>query len=178
MNRLFIDTETTGLITNSLLPLDQQPRVIEVYAVLLCDDFATIIEEVESYIDPGIKIPEIVVKITGIKPEQLVGAPKFSEIASDLSALIAQADEVVAHNLSYDAAIIEFEFQRLGQEVVWPKRRTCTVEATEWIKGYRLNLSALHEHCFGQPFTGAHRARGDVEAMIRCYQHGLMEGWL
>jgi DNA polymerase-3 subunit epsilon len=177
VKRLFFDTETTDLVSNSLLPLEHQPRIIEVYACLLRDDFS-LEDELESYVDPGIKIPEEVTKITGIKPEDLVGAPRFASIADDLVGLINRADEVVAHNLSYDQFVVEAELVRIGKRVLWPQRRTCTVEATEWLKGYRLKLSALHEECFGEPFTGAHRARVDVEAMVRCYKHGKEEGWL
>lgn len=177
MKRMFFDTETTDLITNSLLPLDQQPRIIELYAVILGHDFEPL-AELETYLDPGIQISELITKITGIKPEQLRGQKRFGQVSMQLANMIEISDEVVAHNLSYDMAVVGFEFARIGQSVIWPRKQACTVEATEWIKGYRLNLSALHEHCFGEPFTGAHRARADVEAMIRCYKHGVREGWV
>ncbi len=177
MMRLFFDTETTYLVSNSLLPDNQQPRIIEFYGCLLRDDFSQE-EEFETYIDPGIKISEVVTRITGIDQSALVGAPRFSVVADQIKSLIQRADEVVAHNLSYDTFVVEVEMRRVKKTVIWPKIKTCTVEATEWIKGHRLSLSALHEECFGQPFTGAHRARVDVEAMVRCYRHGVGENWL
>jgi hypothetical protein len=51
--------------------------------------------------------------------------------------------------------------------VKWP-RRICTVEQTQHIKGFRLNLSGLHEFLFGEKFSGAHRAKVDVAALVRC----------
>ena len=45
----------------------------------------------------------------------------------------------------------------------------CTVELTEHKKGYRLKLSDLHEHLFGEDFKEAHDARADADALARCY---------
>jgi DNA polymerase III epsilon subunit-like protein len=74
---------------------------------------------------------------------------------------------VIAHNLSYDRDMLNIEFQRLGHFIAWPPG-LCTVEQSVHYKGYRLNLTGLHEYLFGQPFAGAHRARPDVEALTRC----------
>ena len=77
---------------------------------------------------------------------------------------------MIAHNLSYDYAVLMAEFSRCCTEgsVKWPIRRICTVQETEFMKGFRLNLTSLHEELFGEPFAGAHRARTDVEALTRC----------
>jgi len=50
------------------------------------------------------------------------------------------------------------------------------VQETEWIKGHRLSLSALHEELFGEPFSGAHRARVDVDALTRCFNELRQRG--
>ena len=42
-----------------------------------------------------------------------------------------------------------------------------------FIEQRRLNLNKLHELLFGKEFTGAHRAKTDVHALVRCY-HELM----
>ena len=60
-------------------------------------------------------------------------------------------------------------------ECEWP-RLCCTVENTEWLHGHRLSLSALHEELFGEPFSGAHRARTDVAALTRCYLELVKRG--
>ena len=130
-----------------------------------------IAEELEFFCDPGKPLSEEVQRITGIKPEQVAGQPKFSERAAEVKAMIEGADAVVAHNLSYDMAVVDFEMERAGLVVEWPAERVCTVESTEHLKGFRLSLSALHEELFGEPFSGAHRARADVEALTRCYLH-------
>jgi DNA polymerase-3 subunit alpha len=169
LKHLVFDTETTGLISNSLRPLDKQPRVIELYALLLDDDGWEEVGNFYSLVNPGVAVPEIVTKITGITEEKLRGAPTFGEVFPSFDELVRSADAVVAHNLSYDVAIVDFECARLGKSMRWPARRVCSVESSESIKGYRLNLQALHEHLFGVGFESAHSAEADVRATARCY---------
>lgn len=167
--RIFIfDTETTALVENSMMALDRQPQIIEFYGMVTAPN-GSLLGELEFFCDPGRPLPEEVTRITGIKDEDLRGAPRFEAMAQSVIEKIESCDVVVAHNLSYDMAVVNFELSRIGRSVRWPRRRICTVEATEHFKSHRLNLSALHELLFGQPFSGAHRARVDVQALARCY---------
>ena len=177
MKAFIFDTETTGLIKNSLITVDQQPRIIELFGHLV-DHEKGVIGEVEFFCDPGIEIEPIITRITGIQPSQLKGKPPFKHFSPEVLGLIAQADRVVAHNLSFDMAMLSNELKRVGLSVTWPEQLICTVEQTEWIKGHRLSLSALHEELFGEVFSGAHRARVDVEALTRCYLELVKRGEL
>ena len=170
MKALILDTETTDLIKNSLLPEDQQPRVIEYFGQIVEDD-GTVLDKLQFLCNPGHALSETTTKITGIKNSDVKGQPPFSHFEEQVRQQIASADAIVAHNLGYDWDMLNFEFKRCGTEklVVWPKIRICTVEQTEWYKGFRLNLTALHEYLFGEPFKDAHRAETDVNALTRCY---------
>jgi DNA polymerase III alpha subunit (gram-positive type) len=163
------DTETTGLVKNSLVPLEQQPRVIEFFGHTVDDETGETLDEIEFFCDPGIPLEQVITRITGIKAEDLKGAKPFRDHAHQICAAIASADAVVAHNLSFDMALIEADCQRAGCAPEWPERLICTVEQTEWIRSHRLSLTALHEELFGEGFPSAHRARHDVEALTRCY---------
>lgn len=163
------DCETTGLVKNSLIPLKSQPRIIEFFGHLVDDETGEVAKEIEFFCNPGIPLEEIITRITGIKPESLKDAQPFSHYACEICEMIAKADAVVAHNLSFDMALVEADCQRCECKPQWPPRLICTVEQTEWIKGHRLSLGAMHEELIGQPFSGAHRARNDVEALTRCY---------
>lgn len=169
MKHLLFDTETTNLIHNSLQPLNKQPKILELFCLVLDDEDWSEVEAYHTYLDPGIPVPEKVTQITGITDEKVKGQPTFGQKWQEIDSLIQRTDAVVAHNLSYDMSIVNFECQRIGAEPVWPSVRVCTVEATEWIKGHRLNLTALHEHLFGEAFEKAHSAENDVRAMARCY---------
>lgn len=178
MRALVFDCETTGLIKNRLVPLDQQPRIIEFFGQLVDTETDETLEELEFFCDPGIQIEPIITRITGIKPEQLRGQPAFKHFAPQVIALIGKADALVAHNISFDMGMVENDLKRAGHEVNWPPRLICTVEQTEWMRGHRLNLSALHEELFGEPFAGAHRARVDVDALTRCFLELVKRGEL
>jgi DNA polymerase III epsilon subunit-like protein len=163
------DCETTGLVKNSLVPLEQQPRIIEFFGHLVDDVTGDILKEIEFFCDPGIPLDPIITRITGITPAQLIGQKKFAHYAPEVAWLIAQSDAAVAHNLSFDMAVLNADCERCGEQPIWPDRLICTVEQSEWIKGHRLKLNDLHIELIGGPFTGAHRARTDVEALTRCY---------
>lgn len=174
MKHLIFDTETTDLIKNTARRLDKQPRIIEFFSISWDDETN---EEIETHIlvNPGIAIPEIVIGITGITNEMIKDKPPFQLVASSIVNLINANDRPVAHNLSYDQSVIDFELKRLGGKIDW-KYGVCTVEATEHFKGHRLTLSALHEYLFGVAFTGAHRAEIDVRALFRCYRKLIEDG--
>jgi len=165
---LVFDTETTNLIQNTVAHEKHQPHIIE-FSGIIIDAEGDIKEELDFIVDPGVPIPPEVTKITGFRPEDVVGKPKFDEMAEQCAGFIERADAIVAHNLSYDWNVLNFEFARADVECAWPMIRICTVEETEWLNGYRLNLNALHEHLFGETFEGAHRARADVDALARCF---------
>ena len=169
MIAFLFDTETTGLVKNSLVPAKDQPRVIEFFghAVNLASGEA--LGEVEFFCDPGVPLDPIITRITGITPDQIRGQPAFHLHAQTIADMMKISDAAIAHNLSFDMQLLDSEFERAGLgPVPWPDRLICTVEATEWIKGYRLKLNDMHTELFGEPFAGAHRARTDVEAMTRC----------
>ena len=166
---LIFDTETTDLIKNSLLPESHQPKVIEFFGLVLDESKWSILEDLEFFCDPGKPLEAETTKITGIKTEDVAGQPPFKECAEEVKRLIESCSAVVAHNLSYDMAVIDFEMKRAGLEVEWPIEKICTVESTEHLKGHRLKLSDLHELLFGEGFKGAHRASVDVMALMRCY---------
>lgn len=180
MRHMIFDTETTSLIQNSLQPLKKQPRIVEFFGLVLKDKIEGGFEEVEtiySRFDPeGTPMHPEATKATGITSEMLIGEPLFAKFTTLLKRTIESCDVVVAHNLSFDMAIVDFEMKRANQTVGWPAGRICTVEATESMKGYRLNLGTLHTELFGAGFEKAHSAEHDVRATARCYQELIKKG--
>jgi DNA polymerase III epsilon subunit-like protein len=162
------DTETTDLVANSLISEKHQPHIIEFYGCLV-NDMGEITDELGFLCDPGVPVTPEITRITGIKPQDVQGQPPFSAFTNQILCLIGKAEAAVAHNLSFDMTVVDAEFNRLGQKVVWPKTKICTVQETEWFKGYRLSLSALHEHLFDEKFEGAHRAKVDVSVLVKCF---------
>jgi DNA polymerase III subunit epsilon len=165
---LILDTETTGLIENMTTRSDHQPEVIEFCAIDIDPDTGDVRGELDQLIKPKIAITDEITKMTNITNEMVENSPSFSDVAVSIRDIIERSDAVVAHNASFDRDVIDLEFKKLGMtNIAWPYI-ICTVEQTIHIKGYRLSLGDLYEHLFNERFTGAHRARVDVDALARC----------
>jgi DNA polymerase III epsilon subunit-like protein len=167
MIAFIFDTETSGLIDNRTIKIDRQPSIIEFYGCLVDLETGEIKSELDLLIEPPKEVSEEITNITSITNDMLKGKPLFEAVASLIATAIENAPIVIAHNLSFDREMVDVEFERLGKTIKWP-RLLCTVEATIHLKGFRLSLSNLHETLFNEPFAGAHRARVDVQALVRC----------
>lgn len=184
MKAFLFDTETTGLIANHTVKLDLQPSVIEFYGCLadlktgeIESDYNTFIKPPKPLSDkPNFGEKKTITQITGITNEMLLGAPSFNDVASDIKRVLECAPVVIAHNMSFDREMIDIEFERIHGKISWP-HSLCTVEQTTHIaqtvrlptmRSSRFTLSNLHQYLFDEPFEGAHRARADVAALLRC----------
>lgn len=164
---ILFDTETTGLVESMAMPIDKQPEIIQIHMEKLVD--GELVDTLSSFVKPFKSIPELITEITSITDDMVKDAPRWSALAKSVQEFVADADEIVAHNLSFDMDMINIETKRLGEKFWWPRYRLCTVEATEHIAGRRMNLQALHQHLFGEGFTEAHLAQNDVAALRRCF---------
>jgi DNA polymerase-3 subunit epsilon len=171
------DTETTGLIDNIGRPLVKQPHVIEYFMVTADTDKMELGDSLSLLIKPPVTITAEITRITGITNEMVANSPYFREIAQQIADQIASHDVLVAHNAAYDRDMIIIEFERLGIDIKLPPL-ICTVEATEWLQGYRLSLGKLHEKLFGFDFADHHRAEADTRALGNCFLELVKRGWL
>lgn len=165
---LVFDTETTGLIENMSTRSDHQPEVIE-FCGMIIDPYikGKVYDTYDKLIKPSMKITDEITRMNNIDNKMVAKAPSFREVAFDIRNMIEKSDVVVAHNAAFDRDMIDLEFSRINMtRIAWP-HIICTIEATIHFTGYRLSLSALHEHLFGTKFEGAHRAKADVEALVR-----------
>lgn len=168
MRIMVFDTETDGLIQNTAVALDKQPRVIEFYGLVI-DEKANELEVVHHFMNTERPVPEEITKITGYKTEDIKDKPVFKFCAPKLKEAIEACDRVVAHNASYDCQVMDFNMKRSNMDAIkWPEV-ICTVELTHHIKGHRLKLADLYQHLFGETFENAHTASADVRALTRCY---------
>lgn len=168
MNFFFFDTETTGLIHNSLQPLHLQPKMIEFYGAIV-NEKAKILEELQFMCNPGFPISHEITDITHITNEDLKGKKSIVNYLPSIQSILKKAQAIVGQNLIFDKQIVNFEGQRHNFNILWPVISICTVEETEWVNGYRLSLGKLHEWLFNKGFESAHRAKEDTQALIRCF---------
>ena len=165
-NWAVFDTETTGLVNAASTDLKAQPYVIE-FAGVIINPTGDVIHEYESLFKPPIPIPEIITKITGITDAKLEGAGVFDAGAVSEFFKHSGASACVAHNVTFDRAMLSFEFARADRSLELP-RALCTVEATSYVYGRRMKLAQLYRWLFNEDFVGAHRAMNDVKALARC----------
>lgn len=176
---IVFDTETTGLIKNVALPLKEQPRIIELFALKL-DASTPDLEEIGEWHSMfRVKaIEDDAIKTHGITLEDLKGAPDFAERFADLAEFFLGTRRLVGHNLSFDRDMLWFELRRLGMACAfpWPPIHIDTVEATEGEEGFRLGLAVLYQRLFNEGFAEAHRAPQDTRATARCFRRLVQDG--
>lgn len=168
-----LDLETTWLMGPEALPVDQQPKIIEVgVAVLSKTKGLKKLDSFRSLVNPGIPIPEESVKITGITDEMVAKAPSFPGVYTRLVDLFFGCRVLVAHNLPFDRAVLVKELERIGRpyQFPWPPEHICTVEETEHLvdqnEGKWFKQQELYELATGEAANQTHRALDDVEQLI------------
>jgi len=162
------DTETTGLTLPSTAPLEKQPKVIELGIALV--EGGKIIGEGNWLINPGELVSAEITKITGITNDQLEGQPAFRDVWNgEAQYMLRNAGCVVAHNLPFDKALIDYECMRLTGEPFgcgWPAIQICSVQEFVHLFGHRPKLTELYKHFTGKELAQTHRALDDVKALV------------
>jgi DNA polymerase-3 subunit epsilon/ATP-dependent DNA helicase DinG len=96
MEYVALDLETTGLDP-------ERDRVIEVGAVVFTVDGVG--AKLERLTDPGRSVPDAVLRLTGIAPEDLVGAPAAATVMTELAGLLP-GRQPVGHGARLDVDFI------------------------------------------------------------------------
>ena len=177
---IIFDTETTNLTAPEAAPIEQQPYLVEFAAIKVelrhngknKKEELVEVARFEFMCKPPSPIPPDSIAITGISNEMVKGKPPFIAFYPALCDFMLGESCIVAHNLSFDLAVLRHELARhnLVTAFPWPPTQICTVERSISIKGYRMNLSALHLELTGKEHKDAHRAMADTEGLVRIVQ--------
>jgi DNA polymerase-3 subunit epsilon len=138
MRQIVLDTETTGLSA------ENGDRIIEIGCVELVARKLTG-NNLHFYLNPGRDSHEDALKVHGISNEFLRDKPKFSAVADELLAYLADA-EVIIHNAPFDVSFLNKELSLIGR----PPLKHCVAKvvdslmmAKELFPGKRNSLDAL-----------------------------------
>lgn len=171
---IVFDTETTGLTGHPKAELSIQPHVIEFAGILT--DGHEIIDTLEFKCNPGIKLEEIITKITGLKDEDLEDMAPLGDYVQQLAEFFGRATYSIAHNHSFDRDVLYYDLGRFGatlEDIKLPSRNVCTVEQTFHQYGRYMKLSELYEIYIG-PYEQKHRAMDDILMLHKvCGEIGL-----
>ena len=140
-----IDCETTGL--------GQNDRIVEIAALTLNPETWETTDEYETLINPERDVGPV--DIHGVTATMVEVAPTFPEVIAALARRIHGAI-LIAHNLSFDARMLGYEFDRLGVAFDVGSG-LCTLKAT----GEKL-VAACRRH--GIALDTQHRALADARA--------------
>ena len=162
------------------MPVESQPRIIEIAAILWDTNTGDQETVLDTLVNPGIDIPPEITKITGIRGIHVKGKPAWSELELDnFHNLLASADVITGHNLRFDLTLVEYEARRMGKALeLSDGDLICTVEQTEFVKGFRLKLQSLYEHLTGNKNVQTHRALDDVKMQLECFRLLASDGYL
>lgn len=170
---ILFDTETTGLMRPEIVPIDQQPEIIEVGIVKLRDADLSEVERFSCLIRPRIlPLQKVVTDATKITEEMLKTAPSFARVLPKLIMLFLGEEIVVGHNVGFDMDVLYTELLRLGRakRFPFPPTHLDTVEMTMDLeadrkKSPRLSLGHLYEVVTGKTMPVKHRALDDAAAL-------------
>lgn len=150
------DLEATGLEAET-------DRIVE-FCFFELDPKLQPVDRFHSLVRPGIPIPPEVTAVHGLRDEDLVGQPPFSQFASRIQEMIDNS-VLVAHNCRFDLALLHYELVRAGLRGVSPNHPVIDTLAIEnLVNGH--NLAALYQRYAGTPLEGAHRAEADAMATV------------
>ncbi len=169
MRACIFDTETSGLLLPSIANDAEQPRIIELGALIT--DGTTILKTLSQLLNPGFAISAEITKITGITNADLVGKPSFIKFLPELITFFDGCDLLLAHNAPFDVGMLASELKRAGcDKFPWPSETICTLQEYTAFMGHGPNLKSLYERIIGKPLEQTHRALDDVKAMFEIIQ--------
>ncbi|WP_165859646.1 3'-5' exonuclease [Tsuneonella suprasediminis] len=118
--------------------------------------------------DPGVPLPEDITRITGITDQDLIGRRIDDRVATDI---ISSADVVIAHNAAFDRPMVEKRLTDLPT-----KQWACSCVEIDWVAAGFEGRSLGWLCAQAGWFYDAHRAQGDVDALIQLLRHERTDG--
>jgi DNA polymerase III epsilon subunit-like protein len=133
----------------------------------------------ETIIQPeGFHIPAEVSRIHGITTERASQEGRLLLLVlQEFTQAVKECKSLVAHNISFDAAVLGAEYLRAKlPNPLTSRKQICTMLTTTnycrlpGSRGFKWpKLIELHQKLFGKPHDDTHRALADVRACAKCF---------
>lgn len=176
MRAAVIDFETTGLPKRQQR-FDVQPCITQIACVVVDDDLNEI-QHYQSMINPDVDPSHWeaeAIKVTGIKPEDVLDAPTYFLAHHDFASCVLGCDYWVGFNPEFDREVLWWQLQRVGfeKDFPWPPKvldvmalakRRLELQGRQGTK--TPNLGEAHLHLVGRKLENAHDALADVRGTI------------
>lgn len=149
------DLETTGLSA-------AENHIIEIGAVKIKE--GKVIEEYNTFVNPGCPIPSKITELTGITDEMVADAPGFEQVFDGFCEFCGNDTIMVAHNANFDIGFLRAEAERIGRH--FTNTYIDTVPLCRYafpdMRSVKLNLVADRIHL---PKFNHHRAVDDAKVL-------------
>lgn len=165
-----VDLETTGLWSGA-------HRILEVGLVV--QRGGRLLRRFGALVGVDVPVPPWITALTGIAPEDTIGAPPEAEVLSDLATVLReeQVELLVAHNAGFDRAFLERAWAAHGLDPPLPPFVCSLRLARKWIHAPRYGLGGLAAQ-LSIPARPRHRALGDAEMTAVLWTELLARGRL
>lgn len=153
-----LDTETTGLFPA------HGHRVVEIGAVRYEPGPAgpwRTVAEFSQLLQPDRQMDPGATRVNGIRDADLLGMPRFADIAAQLLELLDGA-LIVAHNASFDAGFLAMELQRCQPSLALPNPWLCTMRLARALFYFGGNSLGHIARTLNVPTGRSHRALSDA----------------
>ncbi len=153
---VLLDLETTG--GNAV-----HDRITEIAAVRV--EGGREVARWSTLVNPGCSVSPFIENLTGISTAMVASAPRFSEVADHLLALLNDA-VLVAHNVRFDHSFLLNEFARA--DIALRSKTLCTVRLSRALYPQHRShgLDAIMQR-HGLSTSARHRAMGDVDMVTQ-----------
>lgn len=160
MERLvFIDTETTGV--------SRADRIIEIGMVEVIDGVMTG-SRLHEFVSVDRPIHWAAKRVHGISERDLIGKPRFSEIAGSVLSFIGDST-ALAHNAPFDAGMLRKEWDELRVPESSRPHVICTLKiASSIVRSAGLD-ALISRYLPGEGARGKHSAVTDAELLARVF---------
>lgn len=149
-----IDLETTG-------GNQKKDKIIEIGLVRI--EKLKVVAEKDILIQPNIRIPDFIQKLTTITPNDVKDALPFEEVIDEVLEFIGDSI-IVAHNTAFDIPFLNSELKRMGRPPLTNKS-LCTNLMTKYLIPNILNSNLNYmSRIFDIEHKKAHRAIDDAKA--------------
>ncbi|MBD3355474.1 3'-5' exonuclease [Candidatus Woesearchaeota archaeon] len=155
-----LDLETTGLSKH-------YHKITEIAAVKIKNNKIT--EKFEELVNPNVKIPSFITRLTGITNKMVKNKPNIKQILPEFLDFLEE-DMIIAHNATFDHGFLnENAKKHLEQELL--NQRLCTRKLAYRLLNHlpskRLETICIHYNIENKD---AHRAMSDVKATYKIFK--------
>jgi DNA polymerase-3 subunit epsilon len=160
---VFFDLETTGIDHATDRIVQFAAKVMSTWGDAWCCT-----QTLDMLIDPGIPIPAEASDVHGITEADVVGAPRFEDVAEKLYSLMSGCDWAGHNILRFDVPVLLRQFEECGYRLNPLPKFVDTFRIFLEDKPHTL-VGAYKHYVHPGGFSDAHNALADVEATFAVF---------